>query len=141
MPFKFHEHTADIAFEATGETLSELFQSAAEALAETLIYNPDQIQPKILRNMSIKNQDLEFLLHDFLEELIFLKDTESLILRVVELSISDSEEGFLMNARLQGEPIDPVRHEQRADVKAVTFHQYRLENEGTGWRCYIILDV
>jgi SHS2 domain-containing protein len=141
MAFKFHEHTADIAFEATGKTLSELFQSAAEALAETLIYNPDQIQPKILRNLSIQNQDLEFLLHDFLEELIFLKDTEGLLLRVEELNISDSPEGFLMTARLQGEPIDPVRHEQRADVKAVTFHQYRLEHEGTGWNCYIILDV
>jgi SHS2 domain-containing protein len=81
------------------------------------------------------------LLHAFLEELIYLKDTEGLLLSVKNMEIFESESGFELDAILTGERIDPERHEQRADIKAVTFHQFSVERESDYWRCHVILDV
>ena len=41
----------------------------------------------------------------------------------------------------RGERLDPARHQQRADVKAVTLHKFRLEQTTEGWEAQIILDI
>jgi len=43
--------------------------------------------------------------------------------------------------RIATGPRDPVRHAEGADVKAVTWHEARLEPDGAGWRAQVILDV
>ena len=46
-----------------------------------------------------------------------------------------------LDAVLAGERIDPERHELLADVKAVTFHDLRVERTATGWDAHVTLDV
>ena len=94
MPFHYLEDigTADIAFEATGRDLPELFTSAADATMNVMIENLDTIEPRETRRIELKNDEIDMLLFDFLQELIYFKDAERLLLRVREMRM-EKEEG------------------------------------------------
>ncbi len=143
MPYRFLEDvaTADIAFEARGETLEEVFTAAAEATMNVMIESLDSIEPRQLRKFDLENGELDMLLFDFLQELIFFKDSERLLLKVDEIRIEEREGSYRLKALTQGESLDPDRHEQRVDVKAVTLHRFRLEKTHHGWMSTIILDI
>jgi SHS2 domain-containing protein len=81
------------------------------------------------------------LLFDFLQELIYYKDSEKLLLRVKEIDIREEDQHHVLNAVVQGEKLDPRRHHQRVDVKAVTLHRFQLEKKEDGWEAVVILDI
>jgi SHS2 domain-containing protein len=143
MPYHYLEEigTADIAFEATGRDLPELFTSAGDATMNVMIENLDAIEPRETRRIELKNDAIDMLLFDFLQELIFFKDAEQLLLRVREARIDAKDDHYFLKATAAGEPLDPARHEQRADVKAVTLHQFRVEKTGDEWKASVILDI
>ncbi len=76
-----------------------------------------------------------------LQELVYFKDAENLLLHVVDLDLVDEGGEWRLRAALEGEEADPTRHSLRSDIKAVTLHQFRLEPAEGGWRCHVILDV
>ena len=76
-----------------------------------------------------------------LNELIYHKDTEQLLLRVREVRISQADGQWSLSGKARGENLDPARHQQRADVKAVTLHQFNLEQTEQGWSAQVILDI
>jgi len=143
MPFHYLEDigTADIAFEATGRDLSELFTSAADATMNVMIENLDAIEPRDTRRIELKNDAIDMLLFDFLQELIYFKDAERLLLRVREMHVKEEDGIHFLTATTAGEPLDPARHQQRADVKAVTLHNFRVEKAEGGWKAAVILDI
>ena len=73
MPYEYLEEigTADIAFEATGHDLAELFRDAADATTNVMIDNIDAIQPRETRQIELSNDKLDMLLFDLLQEVIF----------------------------------------------------------------------
>jgi SHS2 domain-containing protein len=81
------------------------------------------------------------LLFDLLQELIFLKDAERLLLRIREVQIDDRDKMYLVNATAEGETLDAERHHQRADVKAVTLHDFSVEQTEHGWKARALLDI
>jgi SHS2 domain-containing protein len=81
------------------------------------------------------------LLFDFLNELIYLKDCEQLLLRVSSAEVRQAPGHCTLNAVARGEGLDPSRHHQRADVKAVTLHGFKVEQTGGQWRCHVLLDI
>jgi SHS2 domain-containing protein len=133
--------TADIAFEATGEDLGELFATAANATMNVMIEDIDTIELRQERTIELHHREVDMLLFDFLQEFIYYKDAEQLLLRVAEVAIAEQEGEYVLRAVGRGEKLDPVRHEQRADVKAVTLHHFRVERAGDGWKALVILDV
>jgi SHS2 domain-containing protein len=143
MAYKYLEDvgTADIAFEATGRDLPDLFTAAADATMNVMIENIDAINPREMRRIELKNDKIDMLLFDFLQELIYLKDAERLLLRVREAKIDDKEGAYSLTATVAGEPLDAAHHQQRADVKAVTLHDFRVERTGGGWKATAILDI
>jgi protein archease len=143
MPYQYLEEigTADIAFEATGRDLAELFSEAADATTNVMIDNIEAIQPRETRQVELSNDQLDILLFDLLQELIFLKDTERLLLRMREVQISKRDENYFIKATAEGEPLDAERHHQRADVKAVTLHNFSVERTEGGWKARVLLDI
>jgi len=143
MPYKFLEEiaTADIAFEATGRDLPELFSDAADATMNVMIDNLDAIEPRETRHIELSNDKLDMLLFDFLQELIYFKDAERLLLRVRHVRIDEKDKKYFLEAEAAGEPLDATRHLQRADVKAVTLHDFSVEKENGGWRARVLLDI
>ena len=143
MPYKFLEEigTADIAFEATGRDLPELFMAAADATMNVMIDNLDAIEPRETRHIELVNDKLDMLLFDFLQEFVYFKDAERLLLRVQEALIHENGGKFSLKAKTAGEPLDSARHHQRADVKAVTLHDFSVEKQDDGWKATVLLDI
>jgi SHS2 domain-containing protein len=133
--------TADIAFEATGRDLPELFMAAADAMMNVMIDNLDAIEPRETRHIQLSNDKIDMLLFDFLQELIYFKDAEQLLLRVRDARIEKRDEKYFLTAEAAGERLDAARHHQRADVKAVTLHGFCVEKEDEGWKATVLLDI
>ncbi|PYL31204.1 MAG: archease [Verrucomicrobia bacterium] len=143
MPYHYLEEigTADIAFEATGRDLPELFKDAADATTNVMIDNVDAIEPRETRHIELSNDEIDMLLFDFLQELIYLKDAERLLLRVRHAQIDEKNKKYFLKAEAAGELLDATRHHQRADVKAVTLHDFSVEKKNGAWRARVLLDI
>jgi SHS2 domain-containing protein len=143
MPYKFLEEigTADIAFESTGRDLPELFMAAADATMNVMIDNLDAIELRETRHIQLSNDKIDMLLFDFLQELIYFKDAEQLLLRVRDARIEKRDENYFLTAEAAGERLDAARHHQRADVKAVTLHGFSVEKQDDGWKATVLLDI
>jgi SHS2 domain-containing protein len=143
MPYHYLEEigTADIAFEATGRDLPELFTAAADATINVMIDNLDAIESREARQIELSNDNIEMLLFDFLQELIYFKDAKRLLLRARETQIDQKGETYFLKAKVAGERLDDTRHQQRADVKAVTLHGFSVEKENGDWKAKVLLDI
>ncbi len=141
MPYRYVEHTADAAFEATGGSLEQVFTAAAEATLGVIVEKPETIAPRLGHDLELEAESEEVLLHRFLEELVFLEDARGLLLRVAQIEVTRRDGAWRLRARLSGERADPARHALLADVKAVTWHGFRLARDGDRWRAWVLLDV
>ena len=143
MPYHYLEEigTADIAFEATGRDLPELFKDAADATMNVMIDNLSAIEPCERRHIELSTDKIDMLLFDFLQELIYLKDAERLLLRVRNVRINEKDQKYFLEAESAGERLNAARHQQRADVKAVTLHDFSVEKKNGGWKATVLLDI
>ena len=133
---------ADAAFEASGDSPSELCQAAAQALIETLA-DPATVSPSWSHRVSLRAIDLSDLLFDWLSELVYLKDAEAVVFREVSPLVVEGRPGseWSLAATVTGARIDPARQELRADVKAVTKHLYEVKQDGVQWVARVVLDI
>jgi SHS2 domain-containing protein len=143
MPYTYVDDIAvsDIAIRAWGATLEEAFQAAADATIHAMVENPEALAPVEQRSFELHDESLDLLLLQFLQELVYYKDAERLLLRVQEVRISRNTAGFVLRARAAGEPINPDRQALGADVKGVTLHRLQVVRTATGWDTLVILDV
>ncbi len=131
--------TADVAFEARGDTLEAVFAECALATFEAMI-DTKTVEGKIERLIELENTDVERLLFEWLAELIFLKDSEALAFNSFEVRIKRNEL-YRLNAKVRGEEIDRERHELRSDVKGVTYHLFQLVEREGRWIARVVLDI
>lgn len=143
MPYAYADDiaVADVAFHAWGRTLAELFHAAADATTHAMVDNPDAITPVEQRSFALQDDHLDLLLLQFLQELVYYKDAERLLLRVQHVTVTRQGEGFALHAQTTGETINPEKHELGADVKAVTLHRLQVVHTSQGWEATVILDV
>ncbi|MDA8178426.1 MAG: archease [Deltaproteobacteria bacterium] len=142
-PYRYLEGiaTADVAFEAWGPTPEDVFLAAADATLNTMVEEIGTVAPREHREISIAADALDLLLLELLQELVYHKDAERLLLRVRDLRIEETGSGYRLQAEAIGETIDPGRHALLADVKAVTLHRLVVEKTTDGWHAIVVLDV
>jgi SHS2 domain-containing protein len=143
MPHRYLEDIAiaDVAFEAWGDTLERLFIAAADATMNVMVDNLHTIEPREHRTLDQEADAIDLLLFQFLQELVYYKDAEQLLLRAATVHIHAHGDGFTVHSEAQGEKINPERHELLVDVKAVTLHQFQVEQTQDGWKARVILDI
>ncbi|MBD1862874.1 MULTISPECIES: archease [Trichocoleus] len=143
MSYEFLEDIAiaDIAFQAWGKDLEEVFLAAGDAVTNTMIDNLEAIAPQETRTFTLDNDELDLLLFNFLQEFVYYKDSEQLLLRPQQVQIEQKDTLYYLTAMAKGEELDPERHQQRVDVKAVTLHRFKLEQTPEGWTALVILDI
>jgi SHS2 domain-containing protein len=140
--FEFVEDvTSDLSFVARGATLAEAFAAAAAALLDATVEEPDALRELELRRVELVEPDVELLLLAFLNELIYLRDAQALLLRPRRLEVEVAEGEARVIGELAGERIDPTRHQLATDVKAATAYGLRLVRENGGFRATVTLDV
>ena len=141
MAYKYLEDVsiADVAFEATGKTLEGMFESAGLAVTNVMVKDLKSVKPKVRKSIKLENKDVEKLLFNFLQEFVFWKDNDLLLFSKVCVKIKH-QDGYFLSATLSGEKIDAKRHEMLVDVKAVTWHLFKVEKT-KGWKCHVVLDI
>ena len=137
---KFFDHTADVLFVARGDTLPELFRECALATEETMV-DVSKVNPKEKIKILVESKDIEGLLHDFLEELVFFKDYRQLLFSKFEIEIQVKKDAYSLNCYAYGEKLDVSRHDPRVDVKAVTRHEFEVVKDKQSWKAKVLLDI
>ncbi len=133
--FKFLEHTADVKFQAWGKDIEEVFENSALAFKETII-GKKKVQEKEKIKISAKGRDYESLLYRFLEEILYLLETEKfLIAKVKEIKIK----GFRVSAVISGDKASNYRFTN--SVKAVTYNEMFVKREKGKWISQVVIDV
>src|SRR3989344_7045248 len=117
----FLEHTADAKFQAFGSNLEEAFGNAAIAMF-SIMTDVNKVQPKKEFKIDVVAADLKGLLYHWLEELLFLIDTEFFMLgEVKELKITRVNEKYRLMAAVSGDKAE--NYETHGDIKAITYNQ------------------
>jgi SHS2 domain-containing protein len=140
MGFRYAEGgpTADLTVDTWGETLEEVFSQAAIALfnAMTPIEGVGQTET---REFQVEGDDLGALLFNFLDELLYHHEVDLVVFSAFDLEIN--REKITLKAFCRGESFDITRHTQGIAVKAVTFHQMKIEESEEGWILRVVLDT
>jgi SHS2 domain-containing protein len=134
--FKTLEHTADTGIIAYGKDLNQAFANAARGLF-SLITELEAIEEVLERDIGISATDQESLLVAWLNELIFIFDTENLLFK--RFDITQLSQRHLV-AKGYGERINQVRHKIKTGVKAATYHMLAVEQKD-GWRLQVLFDI
>ena len=98
--------------------MEEAFALAAEALM-SIIADPATVAPVESRAIILPGMDEERLLVRWLGEVLWLYDGTGFVSS--RFAVSRATPAGLA-AQAYGEPVDPLRHSLRLDVKAVTYH-------------------
>jgi SHS2 domain-containing protein len=130
---------ADIAYRVSADTIADLFCGAAEALTRVLA-DASGIEPIRHLKVSIQEESLVEALHEFLSEIVYLKDAQSFVMHEARVTIEETPL-FLVSGNLRGDTIDPSRHTLGQDVKAVTYHMFEAGINDTGYFAQVVLDV
>jgi SHS2 domain-containing protein len=134
MKFKFIEHTADIQFQAFGNSLEEVFKNSALAMSKSIL--DKNLKGTIKKSVEAKGRDNERLLYDFLEELLILFDSENfLITDVKKIKIKDNE----LKADVVG--VSAEKYEMDNHIKSVTYNNMFVKKEKNKWITQVVLDV
>lgn len=133
--YTYIEHPSDVGFEAYGETLEELFANAAIA-TYSFMTDVEEIGEEEEREVEINSEDLHSLMFDWLDEMIYLFEAESLVMKKFDIELSE----FRIKGKCRGGKFDPAVHESGIIVKAVTYNMMEIKKNRV-WLARVVLDV
>ena len=131
------EHTADLGLRATAPDLDGMFAEMARALLAAMVENPEAVRPETEATIEVAGTDREYLLFDWLKELLYRFDADHMLYSRFEVRVGPDG----LTATAWGEPVDPARHLLNHEVKAITYHGLTVEQTPDGWRAEVIVDI
>ena len=135
--YEIFEHTADLGLRVRGSSLEQLFADAATALFSVLVANLDAVRRVQEKTYTIDGHEHDYLLFDWLTELLYTFETQHLLLADFEVCLDVQG----LQATCRGEPIDRQRHELDHEIKAITYHALKVEQTADGWLAELIVDI
>lgn len=136
MSYALREHTADIAVEATGETLGDTFAAVADGMANAMC---DEWPTAEERNdITVEAESREALLFDYLDELIYERDIHSVLPVENAGEVEHENESWRFVGSYGAVPLAAVT---ARDLKAVTYSEMDVSRTDDGWRAYVVFDV
>ncbi|HLC51792.1 MAG TPA: archease [Candidatus Nanoarchaeia archaeon] len=138
--YKFIEHTADVLFEAKGNNLNELFEQCALALEDTQV-DINLIKPIETLKITGKNKRIDLLLFDFLDDLLFYKDSKQLLFSQFDLDVREVNGQYQLTCQAYGEKLDLSKHDPKVDAKAITMHLFEVKKTAKGWQAKVLVDI
>ena len=127
MSYKVLDHATDAFIEVTASSLTEAFKVAGDSVVDTILDN-SKIEEKKERNIVVKGKDLNYLLYNWLEDLIYLIITEGFAIKKLDITVEKNEE-YTISAQIFGEDIDIKKHGFKVEIKSPTFHEMDTKQE------------
>ena len=135
--FSSFEVTADEGLQAWGGSMGEAFVNAARGMFHLLV-DLESLRPTHSREVKVQARDREGLLVAWLSELLFLFEVEDFLPAEYEITnITDQR----LEARVQGDILDPARHSLKGLIKAATYHLLEVKEVAGRWQVQVVLDV
>ena len=134
--FEIIDHTADVGVIAYGADINQAFANAARALF-SLITELDSVEEVVYRDIELTAPDEESLLVEWLNELIYLFDTENIIFKRFDITKLGNTR---LKARSYGEKVDSSKHKLKTGVKAATYHMLKVDR-GDGCKVQVLFDI
>jgi SHS2 domain-containing protein len=135
--YETFDHTADLGLRIRAPDLDRLFVEAAEALFSVIVEDPATVQPRQQIEINLAREEPDYLLFDWLKELLYHCDSEHLLFGRFEVQVTDNG----LKGTAWGEPLDRARHTLNHEVKAITYHGLRVEKTDDGWLAEVIVDI
>jgi SHS2 domain-containing protein len=135
--YETFDHTADLGLRIRAADVNTLFAEAAQALFATVVENLEAVAPVRQLDVTLAGGDREYLLFDWLRELLYHFDAEHLVFSRFEVKVG----AVSLSGKAWGEPLDRARHELAHEVKAITYHGLRVEQTAEGWLAEVIVDI
>ena len=137
MAWQTFPHEADIGVRGSGATVAEAFAGAATAMT-SVVCDPARIAPRQGVAIDCAAPDLELLLVDWLNALIYEMATRRLLFSRFDVAIDDLH----LHATAWGEGIAVDRHQPAAEVKGASFCELKVERRPDGaWLAQCVVDV
>ena len=127
-------HTADWSFRAFGADLPELYANAAFALFAMQGARAQQDTRENERTVTVAAIDYESLLVNWLTELLWLQESHHEVYKRYQIDTLTQTE---LRARVFSQPLATI---DKA-IKAVTFHNIKIEQTPTDWQATVVVDV
>ena len=134
--FEILEHTADIGIIAYGADTREAYANAARGMF-SLITDFSDVEELESREIEVESGDPEGLLVAWLNELIFLFDTDNLLITRSDITLLSNT---ALKATVYGEKADLSRHTVKMGIKAATYHMLEIKRND-GIRAIVLFDV
>ncbi len=136
MSFEILEHPADEKFRTEGETVEEAFSEVVKAFSEIVGGEGGMYHHEV----KVESEGYEALLFDFLDELIFLQETEGVVVSYAEgLEIEETGKGHCLTAKILVDDISDSMSPM--DVKAPTYSEMKVDHEDGKWILEAVLDI
>jgi SHS2 domain-containing protein len=135
--YELFEHTADLGLRVRASDLNTLFAEAGECLFTAILEDLRNVQPTLAVTVDVTGTDREYLLFDWLRELLLKFEEDHLVFCRFQVEVRD--DGITGTA--WGEPFDPTRHLLSHEVKAITLHGLRVEEIEGEWLAEVIVDI
>ena len=126
--YRFLDHATDAFVEVTAKDLKEAFSVTADAVIN-LTLDQDKVEEIQQKEFSANGKDLRYLLFSWLEEITFVLITEGFAIKRIEFDILEND-GYKINAKAFGEPLDLAKHNFKVEIKAPTFYEMKIEQNG-----------
>ena len=133
--------SADIAIRVKADSPSLLFKYGAEALMAELIEDLSSIKEIITKEGSFHDKVLSLLYFEFLNEILFFKDSENILLKPANLRVSAEDNLYVCEYTLKGAKINKLRHKSKVDIKAVTLHELKIYEDNNFYIAETVFDV
>lgn len=127
------EHTADWALRVRGTDLEALFRNAAEGMLQ-LMQGKATSSISDFQRIALDAQDVESLLVSWLEELLFIMETQQVILCDVTFLAIDQKR---LVADVSFAPVVALHKE----IKAVTYNELAVIHNNDEYSAVIVFDV
>jgi len=135
--YETFEHTADVGLRIRADSLETLMVDAARGLFSLIVTNLDQVNPVQEKQIRIDATEPDYLLFDWLNELLYAFDTEQLLLSKFAVRVDETG----LTATCRGESMRTEHHEMDHEVKAITYHGLTVRRDGEGWLAEVIVDI
>ena len=130
-------HGADIGVRGIAPTIEGAFEQAALALS-AIITDPDSLHAESRIDITCSEPDLELLLVDWLNSLIYEMATRSIVFGRFAVRI----EGSTLEATAWGEPMDMDAHELSSEPKGATYTALSVRHTAeNSWVAECVVDV
>ncbi len=137
--YKFLDKTADIRIRLVANNLEDLLITGAEAFLRVMTNS--QVEAIKTQKINFKVDSEEKILFKFLEELLFLIDTQNfLVSKVKDINIKQVEGGFFCELTVLGDD-NLQKYELSSGIKAITYNDFVYKKEGSKIICEITLDL